>query len=398
MKLISDYHIHSKNSRFFHGKNTIEEIATIANELGLKEIAITDHGFSHMCRTSYEKMKHAREKINEINEKSTVRVLLGIEADIISEDGTIDVDERTLDLLDILIVGYHKMIKTDFAGYFGGQSKKQEAIDKCTNAFVNAINKYPVTIVSHLDSILKTDLYKIGVACEEKGVLVEINNRHLTWGEDQINDLLASGCSFVVSSDAHKGSEIGKVDRAFKFIKDNNIPTELISNVEFEDGEKSNFAREFDADLEFFENARKRNEQKRREFERKQQESRPRLSNEMEDKLMEIAQQGNMKYSGADRYVDEKLPDLPYTFEEMMTIERAKAIISGENFVEKNKERTEAGGQKGGDKEFVVDLSTGKKIELKKEKEEKSNSKEKSFDEDISDQFGGFLNKNKKTK
>jgi putative hydrolase len=75
-------------------------MAYAANALGLKEIAITDHGFRHICGTSKQKLKKARQIIDEINTWSTTKVLLGIEADIISEDGTIDVDNETLSMID----------------------------------------------------------------------------------------------------------------------------------------------------------------------------------------------------------------------------------------------------------------------------------------------------------
>ena len=44
MILTSDYHTHTKYS---HGKGTVLENAIRAKEIGLKEIAISDHGFSH---------------------------------------------------------------------------------------------------------------------------------------------------------------------------------------------------------------------------------------------------------------------------------------------------------------------------------------------------------------
>jgi putative hydrolase len=47
MKLRADYHIHSTYSKNRHGKSTIEEIAARAHEIGLEEIAITDHGPGH---------------------------------------------------------------------------------------------------------------------------------------------------------------------------------------------------------------------------------------------------------------------------------------------------------------------------------------------------------------
>ena len=44
MILTGDYHTHTKYS---HGKNTVLENAVRAEQLGLKEIGITDHGFAH---------------------------------------------------------------------------------------------------------------------------------------------------------------------------------------------------------------------------------------------------------------------------------------------------------------------------------------------------------------
>ncbi|MBP3581757.1 MAG: PHP domain-containing protein, partial [Clostridia bacterium] len=140
MRLISDYHTHSKYSRFFHGRNKIMEMAISANAMGLSEIGITDHGFKHLFRTNKAKLKKARAEIDEINTWSKTKVLLGVEADIISEDGKLDVDNETLAMLDILVIGYHRMIKTNFAGFFGNVPNTEEARKRCTRAFINAIN------------------------------------------------------------------------------------------------------------------------------------------------------------------------------------------------------------------------------------------------------------------
>ena len=46
MILTADYHTHSPYS---HGKNTIFENAEQAKKIGLKAIAISDHGFTHLA-------------------------------------------------------------------------------------------------------------------------------------------------------------------------------------------------------------------------------------------------------------------------------------------------------------------------------------------------------------
>ena len=46
MILTGDYHTHTPYS---HGKNSVDENVERAKELGLKQIAISDHGFSHIA-------------------------------------------------------------------------------------------------------------------------------------------------------------------------------------------------------------------------------------------------------------------------------------------------------------------------------------------------------------
>lgn len=302
MKLLADLHTHSKNSRFGHGKNTIEEMAISANEIGLVEIGITDHGYSHVFRTSKQKLRQARKLIDEINSWSKTKVLLGVEADIIKEDGTLDIDNETLSMLDILIVSYHRMTFTDFAGYFGNVKKTAEAKRKCTNAFVNAIRRYPVTIVAHLDSILTTDLYEIGCVCRERGTMIEINNRHTKWNDKQMAELIDSECMFVISSDAHSRDKVGEVDRAMEYITKYNIPSERVVNVQFSEEEKSEADRAYSAYRSVYEQVAKvkREKEEAREVKLKT-EITGTLSDEMEQALRNIAKQKGLHYEERGR-------------------------------------------------------------------------------------------------
>lgn len=316
MKLLADLHTHSKYSRFGHGKNSIEEMAIAANEMGLVEIGITDHGYKHFFRTTKNKMKEARKIINEINEWSKTKVLLGIEADIMDEDGTLDIDNETLSMLDILIVSYHRMTMTNFAGYFGGVKKTKEAKQKCTNAFINAIRKYPVTILAHLDSILETDMYEIGKVCAERGTMVEINNRHTDWTREQMEDLIASGCMFVISSDAHSRNKVGEVNHAMELIRRYDIPSERVANVEFTEEEKSQEDREFEAYKSIYKKVESEKEAREEKIqEKKKNEFGNSLSKEMEDELRKIAHERGETYEirkqeeNYDGYVNENMDE-----------------------------------------------------------------------------------------
>lgn len=297
MKLLADLHTHSTNSRFKHGKSSIEEMAIEANEVGLVEIGVTDHGYQHLFRTSKEKLKEARKTVDEINKWSKTKVLLGVEANIISDDGTLDIDNETLSLLDILIIGYHRMTSTNFANFFGFAKKTKESKEKCTNAFINAIRRYPVTIVAHLDSVLETDLYEIGKVCRERGTMVEINNRHTKWTEKQMEDLIASGCLFVVSSDAHSRDQVGEVDNAFEYITKFNIPSERVANVKFSEEEKSEADRNFSAYQSVYEQLAKTKREKEFVIEKRNRtEITGKLSSEMEDELRKIASEQGLDY------------------------------------------------------------------------------------------------------
>ena len=332
MKLIADYHIHSKYSRFKHGKDTIENIAKAANRKGLIQIAITDHGYKHMFRTNEINILKCQEEIDNVNKWSGTKVMLGIEADIIAEDGTLDIDEDSANFVDILIVGYHKLIKTDFAGFFGCQRKTEEAIQKATNAYINAIKRYPVSIISHLDSVLTTNLYEIGLACKEKGVLIEINNRHCKWTQDQVDQLIASGCNFIVNSDAHRKEDVGIADNAFKIIKKYNIPYDSIVNIELEENEKTEADKFVDKYMNIYGYIQQEKENKREKiFKKRSSEFSNKISDEMEEKLRQIAKENDLEYS---EYKDEeeKLEEIYRNYsvffqETEELIEQAKAYL-----------------------------------------------------------------------
>ena len=102
MKINLDLHTHTVYS---HGKGTIEENAISAREKGVYGIAITDHGFSHpafgMRRKKLDKM---REECSLAQEKTGVKVFLGIESNIRGRDGTIDVVPTDYKNLDVVFI------------------------------------------------------------------------------------------------------------------------------------------------------------------------------------------------------------------------------------------------------------------------------------------------------
>lgn len=118
MKFYGDYHTHSVYS---DGRAKISDAALYAGKIGLKELAITDHGFANVTLSLTEKkfekeiidVKKVRENLENVN------LLLGVEADIVDTKGNLDVTDKHLMNMDILVAGFHRFIRsTSVKDYF----------------------------------------------------------------------------------------------------------------------------------------------------------------------------------------------------------------------------------------------------------------------------------------
>lgn len=232
MKIYGDYHTHSVYSKFRHGKNTIDEMVESAQAKGLSFLAITDHGPKHLAFGIKRKnIDKARYEIDEINKQNRIkRVYLGIEANLIGKDGSIDLTQEEIDKLDILIVGYHRGTINNIIKPFGIGAKSKKQIDIQTQAYVNLVNKYNVDFITHLCEYIQVDCKRVAEECVKTDTLLEINNRHYRWTDEQMKDILSTDVKFIISSDAHKRSRIAFVEDAMEVVKKFNIPPERIVN------------------------------------------------------------------------------------------------------------------------------------------------------------------------
>ena len=109
MKIYGDYHTHTIYS---HGTGKIRDNVLVARERGIHDIAICDHGFSHVAygvrRKNIDDMK--KEIISLREEFPDMGIFLGIEANVNGVGGAIDLKEDEIGLFDIIVAGYHKAI------------------------------------------------------------------------------------------------------------------------------------------------------------------------------------------------------------------------------------------------------------------------------------------------
>ena len=242
MALLADYHTHTKFSRHGHGKGTIEDNVRVAYEKGLSQIAITDHGFNQKLYGVRRKdIPLVKEKIEDAKEMYPIDVLLGVEANIISSNGDIDIIEEDYNDLDILLCGFHRLVKAPtkreqvkfvfkniMCEFFHHTSKKQR--EKNTNAYINAMRKYDIDILTHLNHVCKVDVEKVARVAKETNTLIELNGKRLGMTDKEIMTCYNLGCKFVINSDAHRCNRVGDCHLGLQAALRLRIPDSAIVN------------------------------------------------------------------------------------------------------------------------------------------------------------------------
>lgn len=245
MKLTAEIHCHTIYS---HGTGTIEDNVIAAREKGMKKIIISEHGPGHMVarkntNATYMDMK---KEILELRKKyPDMDILMGMEANVISMKGDLDVDEELLEIVEVLYCGIHLMsIPKDISTFFNMQimntlcskfgwfRKRQTRIN--TNALIKAIEKYPLKMITHPDTRGPVDIIELAKAAEKHDVVLEINDTQSKLNEEDIRLIEESGINitYAVGSDAHSKKDIGKWENARKILEKSNISLDKVWNVE----------------------------------------------------------------------------------------------------------------------------------------------------------------------
>ena len=214
--LKNDYHTHTV---FSHGKGTVLDNANMAKQRGLTELGIAEHGVRHRY---FKRKKHTYSELKQqcikASNETGIKVLAGIEANIIDFDGTADFNEFLNDL-DFVAMGMHCQIKTK-AKYFWHvffrrklypNTKKQ--IEVNTKIFLNAIekNKQYVDFITHPTRKFPCDIIKVATAMKNADILFELNTASCNITEEEIKQIANTGVKFIIGSDAHSPNRIGEM-------------------------------------------------------------------------------------------------------------------------------------------------------------------------------------------
>jgi DNA polymerase (family 10) len=198
------FHNHTTAS---DGRASIEEMAAGTGALGLKYLGLADHSKASYQANGLDdarvlKMAEAIRAFNESGE-SPVHVFAGIECDILP-DGSLDLEDATLDALDYAVMSVHSSFSQSEA--------------EMTARVIRAIEHPATTILGHPTGRLllrrepyKIDLQKVIDAAIANRVIIEINAnpRRLDLDWRLWRRAAEKGLMCAISPDAHDVEGLG---------------------------------------------------------------------------------------------------------------------------------------------------------------------------------------------
>lgn len=240
MNYSGDYHTHT---RYSDGTGKVADNAKAAAERGLKELAITDHGFTspRIYALRWSTFCKQREEILRVQAEyeGKLRIYHGVEADLLSEDGEIDLTLEQANAMDFLVMGYHSYAKPTFSEWkklflpaFCSVVKypSAETVRSNTRAMINAIKRYPIDVVSHLNHLFKVDCYEVAKVCADYGTKIELNAKHVNFSHEEFEKVLKTGAGIIADSDAHFPQNVGVFEGIEAYLKMHGLTPEVLEN------------------------------------------------------------------------------------------------------------------------------------------------------------------------
>jgi len=228
MKILADLHTHTIASG--HAYSTINEIAQAAAAKGLKGLAVTDHGpalpggphYYHFCAMRFIP-----------REIAGVRIFRGVEANVLNQQGELDLPVEVLGDLDFVMAGLHE------ACGFCGRGRDQN-----TEALLAAMEDPLVRCISHPGNpVFPLDYEELVKGAVRTGTALEINNSSLegvsrkgsSGNCREIARLCAEhGAKVLIGSDAHIAQGVGVFDDALQLVAGAGIAEGQVLNASWE--------------------------------------------------------------------------------------------------------------------------------------------------------------------
>ncbi len=248
MLLTGDYHTHTVYS---HGKGTVLENALRAKEIGLQEIAITDHGFEQLAfGLRHREIPQLVRDCREASKLTGIPVYVGTEANLCDEQGRTDLNKEDYKDFDIYLMGIHRFVKfTSFYDFWNLLMRNslhttlhikpgKSLIRYNTNAYINAIKNNPIDVITHLNYQSFCDVTEVAKAARDYGTYIELNSKKVHLSDEEVAAVRDTGVHFIIDSDAHSVDRVGDTALVDKLLERVDIPRSQIDNI---DGKKPQF-------------------------------------------------------------------------------------------------------------------------------------------------------------
>lgn len=229
MKLRVDTHSHTLASG--HAYSTIREMAEMARENGMEAIVFTEHApnMPGTCQMYYFENTKILPRY-----RWGINTFYGAEANIMNKDGEIDLPEKILKRMDLVIASIHTPC-----------FKGEKTIEDVTAAVVKAMHNPYVNVIGHPDDSRFPVDYEILVkTAKETGTLLEVNNSSMrpennrVNGPDNIRIMLELckkyGVCITTGSDSHLDLDAGKLHLVENILKECDFPEELVVTTSLE--------------------------------------------------------------------------------------------------------------------------------------------------------------------
>ena len=242
MSFWGDYHTHTIYS---HGKGTIEENVVRALKSGLKEIAITDHGFEQMAwGLKRKEFPQLIEDCRAAAQATGLNVYVGMEANLCDENGRTDMLETDYAQFDVFLMGIHRFVKfSTFRDLWNLLIRNsihmvfknhvpQSLIRFNTTALIKSIEKNPIDIITHLNFQSFCDVVEVAKAARDCGTYIELNSKKVHMTDEELARVCDTGVRFVIDSDAHSPERVGDTKLVEDMLSRVDIPRERIDNID----------------------------------------------------------------------------------------------------------------------------------------------------------------------
>ncbi|MFA5730144.1 MAG: DNA polymerase/3'-5' exonuclease PolX [Candidatus Paceibacterota bacterium] len=199
-----DFHCHTS---WDGGEHSIKEMAERAIELGYEYLGIADHTQSLKIENGLDEKRllEQRKEIDSLNksflEKGiNFKVLQGSEVDIL-KDGSLDINDKTLKILDYVSVSVHSNFK------MGKREMTKRIIKAIEHPLVKILN-HPTGMILGKRGEYEVDIEAVLKAAQKNNVALEINSYRSDIGYQTARRAKEMGIKLTIGSDAHNRKEL----------------------------------------------------------------------------------------------------------------------------------------------------------------------------------------------